>query len=75
TYLDIPSKIELIKLLKKISTVNNVAILLSTHDLDLIQKKVDQIWLMGSEGDFVSGSPEEIRSSGLLKKYFYLDDE
>ncbi len=74
TYLDIPSKIDLIKLLKKISKENDVAIIMSTHDLDLIENHVDQIWLMGADGSFSVGSPVELSSSGLIKKHFYYND-
>lgn len=71
TYLDIPSKIELIKLLKKIATENKVAIIMSTHDLELIEPKADQIWLMGKDGSFNEGSPAKFRSAGLFEKHFY----
>jgi iron complex transport system ATP-binding protein len=71
TYLDIPSKVELMKLLKKISIENNVAIILSTHDLDLVESKVDQIWLMGKDGSFNSESPAYFRSAGLFERHFY----
>lgn len=71
TYLDIPSKVELLKLLKKIASENNVAIIMSTHDLDLIKFNIDQIWLMGSDGSFNFGSPETIESAGLFEKHFY----
>jgi iron complex transport system ATP-binding protein len=71
TYLDIPSKIELIKLLKKIATESQVAIIMSTHDLDLIESKVDQIWLMGKDGSFNEGSPAHFRSTGLFEKHFF----
>ena len=70
TYLDIPSKRELIKLLKKISIENNIAILMSTHDLDLINLNADQVWLMGNDGSFTSGTPAELRSAGLFEKHF-----
>ena len=73
TYLDIPSKIELIKLLKKITRENNISVLLSTHDLDLVQDFVDQIWLMGLDGSFSAGSPDELASAGLFKKHFYFN--
>lgn len=72
TYLDIPSKVELIKLLKKIAAENNVAIIMSTHDLELIESQVDKIWLMGKDGSFNEGSPSHFRSSGLFEKHFYL---
>lgn len=71
TYLDIPSKIELIKLLKTLTRQNNLSVLMSTHDLDLIQKEADKIWLMGIDGSFSEGSPEELTSSGLIAKNFF----
>jgi iron complex transport system ATP-binding protein len=71
TYLDIPSKIELIKLLKKIAKENDVTVLMSTHDLELIEPNADQIWLMGSDGSFSEGSPAYFRSSGLFEKHFF----
>ncbi|MDO9183206.1 MAG: ABC transporter ATP-binding protein [Bacteriovorax sp.] len=71
TYLDIPSKVELLKLLQKISKESNMAIIMSSHDLDLIESKVDEIWLMGKDGSFNIGSPENCRSTGLFDKHFY----
>lgn len=73
TYLDIPSKIELIKLLKVIASQNHVAIVMSTHDLELIKDVVDAIWLIGLDGSFVKGSPAEINSAGLFKKHFHVE--
>jgi len=73
TYLDIPSKIELLKLLRKIADQNKVAIIMSTHDLELVKSHVDQVWLMGSDGQFETGSPESIESAGLFQKYFYFN--
>lgn len=71
TYLDIPSKIDLVNLLLKLARENNLAVLMSTHDLELIQKNADKIWLMGTDGKFSSGSPEELMSSGLFAKNFF----
>lgn len=71
TYLDIPSKIELIELLKTLSAENNLAVLMSTHDLELVQNKADKIWMMGNDGSFSIGSPEELTSSGLIAKNFF----
>ena len=72
TYLNLVGKENLSdKLLKKISTDNNVAIILSTHDLDLIEASADQIWLMGKDESFNSESPAYFRSTGLFEKHFY----
>ncbi len=73
TYLDIPSKIELMRLLKKIAYENKISVLFSSHDLDLVEKYVDHIWLMGNSGEFFAKSSSEMKTSGLLAKYFHLN--
>jgi iron complex transport system ATP-binding protein len=70
TYLDIPSKIELMKILGIISHEKKVGVLFSTHDLDLIKNAVDQIWLVDSEGILHKSGPEEMAQSGLFTKNF-----
>lgn len=70
TYLDIPSKIELMKLLKTLSKDQKMGVFFSTHDLNLIDEVVNQIWLIDSQGMLHKKSPEEMRSSGLLKTNF-----
>ena len=70
TYLDIPSKIELMKILKIVSHDKKVGVLFSTHDLDLIKNVVDIIWLVDSEGVLHKKGPEEMAQSGLLSKNF-----
>ncbi len=72
TYLDIPSKIDLMKILKFVSSEKQVGILFSTHDLSLIENVVDQIWLVDKEGALHKKSPEEMNRSGLLAKNFNL---
>lgn len=72
TYLDIPSKIELMKTLKFICHEKKIGVFFSTHDLNLIESAVDEIWLIDSEGVLHKKSPEEMHLSGLLKKNFNL---
>ena len=72
TYLDIPSKIELMKILRSISTDKCIGVLFSTHDLSLVEGVVDQIWLIDSEGVLHKKGPEEMKHSGLLVKNFNL---
>lgn len=70
TYLDIPSKVELMNLLLKISREKNMAVIFSTHDLNLIENIVDRVWLIEKEGNLIQKSPEEMKSSGLYLKNF-----
>ena len=70
TYLDIPSKLELMKTLKTLSKDKKMGVFFSTHDLGLIEEVVDQIWLIDNKGILHKKSPEEMRSSGLFKTNF-----
>ena len=72
TYLDIPSKIELMKILKIISVEKKMGVFFSTHDLSLVEKTVDEIWLIDNEGILHKKSPEDMHLSGLLQKNFNL---
>lgn len=70
TYLDIPSKIELMKILKIVSHEKKVGVFFSTHDLNLIEDTVDEIWLIDNEGVLHKKSPADMYLSGLLQKNF-----
>lgn len=70
TYLDIPSKVELMKLLKMVSHQKNVGVLFSTHDLNLIESVVDVVWLVDAAGVLHQKSPEEMTQSGLYRENF-----
>lgn len=72
TYLDIPSKIELMKTLKIVSLERKMGVFFSTHDLDLIKETVDEIWLIDNEGILHKNSPAGMHMSGLLQKNFNL---
>lgn len=50
SFLDMPSKIEIFKILKKISKTKQKTILLSTHDINIALQVSDKIWLM-SKGE------------------------
>ncbi len=72
TYLDIPSKIELMKTLRLMSETSRLGIVFSTHDLELVKQTVDLIWLIADDGTLYQMSPKEMESSGLFKKTFNL---
>lgn len=70
TYLDIPSKIELMKILKIISHEKKMGVFFSTHDLNLVEDAVDEIWLIDAEGVLHKKGPVDMHLSGLLQKNF-----
>lgn len=60
SFLDVKHKLEFLTILKKLVRENNVAVIMSLHELDLAQKISDQVICV--KGDRVSlfGTPEEI---------------
>jgi len=69
-YLDFPSKIEILQLLRKASWKQDKAILLSTHDLQLAIRFADKIWLMGENKTMQAGIPEDLILSGRFAEFF-----
>ena len=67
-FLDFPSKIETMQLLKKLAKENGKTIFLSTHDLELTLQIADRIWLM-QKGNITIGTPEEVAQSGALSEF------
>jgi len=77
-HLDLPNRIEVMRLLKRLARQQRKAVLMSTHELDLALQAADGIWLMNfstsdaSKGsaDMVTGMPEELVLDGRLEKAF-----
>lgn len=69
-FLDFPSKMAILGELRKIAHTNNVAIILSTHDLELALKMADLIWLFPKKNKCITGIPEDLVLSGAISKAF-----
>ena len=48
-FLDYPSKVSTMQILRNLVQEHNKAILISTHDLDVALRYCDKVWLMGRE--------------------------
>lgn len=70
-FLDLPRRVELLQLLKRLSRDTQCAILLSTHDLDLALRIADRLWLLSSHGELHIGLPEELALNGSLARIFH----
>lgn len=68
-FLDLPRRIETMALLKKLAGTTRLAILVSTHDLDLALRNCDRLWLMSQAGIKV-GAPEDLALDGSLGATF-----
>ncbi len=69
-FLDVESRIEVMKLLRRLATKENKAVLLSTHDTDQALAMADRLWLMTQEREMVCGVTEELVLSGWMDKLF-----
>lgn len=69
-FLDYPSKVGTMRLLRRISREADKAVLMSTHDLDLALRLADTLLIMEQGRGISGGSPEALSSSGTLAEYF-----
>ena len=80
-FLDYPSKVEVLQLLRRISREAEKTIFLSTHDVELALQLADTLWLMSKTspstgsgtvegaGPMAIGSPKELAASGDLGRF------
>ncbi|MDW8144699.1 MAG: ABC transporter ATP-binding protein [Roseiflexaceae bacterium] len=59
-FLDLPRRVEMMRLLRRLARETNRALLLSTHDLDLALRTADALWLMAPGGVMHVGAPEDL---------------
>lgn len=69
-FLDLSRRVELMSILRNLAQRENLALLLSTHDLDLALRFADRLWLMTPEGNLVQGAPEALALSGQFAAVF-----
>jgi iron complex transport system ATP-binding protein len=65
-FLDVPSRVELMGLLRQLTRERPLAVVVSTHDLELALRTADVIWLVMPGGELVTGAPEDVVLSGSI---------
>lgn len=69
-FLDFPSKVETMQLLRKLSYEMGKTIFLSTHDLELALQIADKLWLIDGAKQVRIGTPEDLSLDGSLSQFF-----
>jgi iron complex transport system ATP-binding protein len=69
-FLDVASRVELMGLLRRLAHEEDLAVVLSTHDLELALRTADTIWLADGRGRLLVGAPEDMVAAGLLGSVF-----
>jgi iron complex transport system ATP-binding protein len=73
-FLDLPRRIDIIRLLRNVAHDTGCAVLRSTHDLDLALRTADRIWLMSKGQPLCGALPETLVLEGAFQAAFALDD-
>lgn len=69
-HLDLPNRVEVMRLLKTLARTTYKSILLSTHELDLALQVSDRIWLMQKDKPMQCGTPEDLVLNGSFERAF-----
>ena len=69
-FLDLPRRVEAMRVLRRLSRESGRAVLLSTHDLDLALRAADRLWLMSPGGSLRAGMPEDLALAGAVGDVF-----
>lgn len=69
-FLDLPRRVEMMRLLKTLARETHRAILLSTHDLDLALHTADRLWLLPANAPIQVGAPEDLILNGGFEQVF-----
>lgn len=69
-FLDLPRRVEMMALLRRLAHATQRAVLLSTHDLDLALRSADRIWLLDGAGALHDGAPEDLVLNGAFARTF-----
>lgn len=72
-FLDLPRRVEMMRLLRQLARDTGAAILLSTHDLELALRAADRVWLLPKGGELQAGAPEDLVLSGAFEAAFAND--
>lgn len=70
SFLDFQSKVEMLRLLRRLSNDNGKTIFLSTHDVELALQMADNLWLMEQDHKLNIGTPRQLADNGSLSRFF-----
>lgn len=69
-FLDLPTRVEIMQLLRTLASKSQKSILMSTHDMELALQMADKLWILHKDGPLDVGSPEDLLLSGAFNSIF-----
>lgn len=73
-FLDFPSKVDVMQLLRRLAREQDKTIFLSTHDLELALQLSDELWMLDAERGLSVGTPRALASQGVIDRYLARTD-
>lgn len=67
-FLDYPSKVETLQLLRSLCHTTGKTVFLSTHDIEIALQLADNLWLMRDRG-VVVGTPRQLADNGEISRF------
>jgi iron complex transport system ATP-binding protein len=72
-FLDLPRRVETMQLLRDLARQHRLAVLLSSHDLELAMRYADALWVIDPWRHLHTGAPEDLALNGVLGATFAAD--
>lgn len=69
-HLDLPSRLEVLTMLRDLARELKKGIIVSTHELDLALQWADMIWLLDRQRSATAAAPEDLVLSGHISRVF-----
>ena len=69
-FLDVASRIETMRLLKTLAHDRGKAVLLSSHDISQSLMLADELWLITTDRQVLTGSPQQLVADGAMDRLF-----
>lgn len=71
-FLDFPSKVETMQLLRRLCRESGKTVFLSTHDVEIALQMADRLWIY-NDGCLSIGTPDELASNGIFARFVERD--
>ena len=68
-FLDFPSKVEMLRLLRRLVREERKTVLASLHDLELAMQLADILWMVNANGRLTAGPPRSLAASGAFDAF------
>jgi iron complex transport system ATP-binding protein len=70
SHLDAPSRVEFLDLLATLAREQGIAVLMSSHELELVMRLSDEVWLLRGDGTMTTGTPAALAADGSVSAAF-----